>query len=157
MITGRIHANLQIFFCVVAVLVGLTGGALAQNVAAILRANQAAVGAPPSHAVVARTTYAFVGMGLTGQYTSTDDLRDGRFVNALVLGPITQVQGFDGQHAWQKDASGSITQQDGGEQRQSAVSEAYRQANLWWRDDVGGARLTAEGQRRENGRSMRAW
>jgi hypothetical protein len=90
-------------------------------------------------------------MGLHGSYTSTDDLSDGRFVNTLAVGPISQVQGFDGDHAWLKDASGVVTQQAGGDQRQSAVSEAYRQANLWWRSDRGGARIAAEGVRREGG------
>ena len=127
-------------------------GALAQmDVAALLRANQAATGEPPRRAAIITTTYAFAGMGLHGRYTSTDDLSDGRYVNTLAVGPISQVQGFDGEHAWLKDASGVVTRQAGGEQQQAAVSEAYRQANLWWRSDRGGARIVAEGVRREGG------
>jgi hypothetical protein len=124
------------------------------DVAAILRANELAEGAAPRGATTVTTTYAFHGMGLTGRYVSTDDLNDGRFVSALTLGPVSQIQGFDGKHAWLKETSGSISQQDGGEQRMLAVSEAYRQANLWWRADRGGARIIADGVRRDGARSL---
>jgi hypothetical protein len=129
------------------------GLAFAQSgeVDAVLRANQAATGAPPAHATTITITYAFTGMGLHGSYVSTDDLLDGRFVNTLAVGPISQIQGFDGDHAWLKDASGVVTQQAGGDQHQTAVSEAYRQANLWWRSDRGGAQIVAEGVRRDDG------
>ena len=134
---------------VIAVL-GLAAGARAQAGAAeVLAANQAASGSFPAQAGALRTVYAFDGMGLHGQYISLDDLRDGRFVDALTAGPLNQVQGYDGDHAWLKDPSGSVTRQDGGEQRQSAVTEAYQQANLWWRQDRGGANVASRGVERD--------
>ena len=131
----------------------LAGGrASAQSdVAGILAANQTATGAPPPGATVVQITYAFTGEGLNGRYVEIDDLREGRFNHAFAAGPLTQVQGFDGRRAWQKDPSGVVTQQDGGDQRQSAVSEAYRERNLWWRDERGGAEIKLGGERDENG------
>jgi hypothetical protein len=130
----------------------LASRALAQtDVAAILKANHAAVGDPPPHAATITLRYAFAGFGLSGGYTSTSDLADGRYVNVLTAGPVTQVHGFDGKHAWRKDASGSVTHQDGGQQRGSAVTAAYQNANLWWRDDRGGAQFTADGVKEDGG------
>jgi predicted aspartyl protease len=129
----------------------LASRALAQtDVASILRANHAAVGDPPPRAATIAIRYAFAGFGLNGGYTSTSDVADGRYVNVLTVGPVTQVHGFDGKHAWRKDASGLVTQQDGGEQRGSAVTAAYQNANLWWRDDRGGAQITADGVKEDD-------
>lgn len=133
----------------------LTSGASAQTtVDSIIQANQAATGMPPSRMVAIRTTYAFSGMGLTGRYVSTSDLRDGRYRNVLTAGPVDQTEGFDGAHAWQKEPSGAVTVQGGGEQREAAVSEAYREANLWWRPDYAGAKMELKGSVREDGRSF---
>ncbi len=132
-----------------------SGGALAQaDVDGVLKANRVATGAPPPGTVAIRRTYIFVGSGLTGRYVTTDDPKDGRYIDALAVGPVAQVNGFDGSHAWLKAPSGAVTAQDGGEERQLAVSEAYRTANLWWRDDYGGAQVTAHGAKREAGRLL---
>ncbi|MGH7023703.1 MAG: aspartyl protease family protein [Caulobacteraceae bacterium] len=137
----------------VAILAG--GGAAAQSeVAEILNANQTATGSPPPGTAAIRVLYGFAGMGMTGRFVSIDDLKDGRFVDTLTLGPITLLQGFDGRQAWRKDPSGAVTQQDGGEERQSAVDEAYRQANLWWREDRGRADIVFTGIRQDNGTSF---
>lgn len=134
--------------------IGFASGAQAQpDVAAILSANQAATGSPPPHEAAITTTYSFAGMGLNGSYTTTQDIESGQFVNTLAVGPVTQVQGFDGRHAWQKDASGTATEQDGGEQREAAVSQAYQVANLWWRSDRGGARIVVNPVHRQGNAS----
>ena len=46
-----------------------------------------------------------------------------------------------------QDMSGAVTPQAGGDAGQLAVNEAYRDANLWWRADRGGATVTALGTR----------
>lgn len=114
------------------------------NAAAILDANHAAAAGRASPGAV-RIVYAFEGMGMKGQVTSYYDLHDGRFVDTVDAGPVKQVQGFDGVHVWARDPSGTVTLQDGGEQRALSINDAYRRANLWWRTDRGGAVIEALG------------
>jgi hypothetical protein len=126
----------------------LTTFALAASVAAvpafagpaeILAANKAASGggAWDSKATL-KAEYDYAGMGMTGKVGTVYDLRNGRFVDSAAVGPATQVQGFDGTSGWAKDPSGTMTPQNGAG-RAFAVNEAYRDANLWWRPDFGGA------------------
>jgi hypothetical protein len=98
-------------------------------------------------------TYAYSGQGLTGTVTSRADLRTGYWTDDIAVGPATQANGFDGAHAWAKDASGTVTLQDGGEQRQLAVNDGYRRANLWWRADEGGAQIVDDGQKNDGAAS----
>ena len=93
----------------------------------------------------------YVGQGLTGTITSRADLRQGWWVDDAKIGPAAVANGFDGVHAWAKDPSGTVTNQDGGDQRLLAVNEAYRRANLWWRDDRGGAGITDVGTKQDGG------
>ena len=114
----------------------------------ILSANKAAMGGATwddKQSVV--THYTYSGQGLTGTVTSRNDLRTGYWADDAVIGPATQANGFDGIHAWAKDPSGTVTLQDGGEQRQLAVNDGYRRANLWWRADRGGAQIADDGQK----------
>jgi len=97
--------------------------------------------------------FAYAGQGLTGTITSRMDLRDGWFADEAAVGPVTMANGFDGVHVWAKDQSGTVTNQEGGDQRALSVNEAYRRANLWWRDDRGGAAISDGGRKEEDGRS----
>lgn len=101
--------------------------------------------------VTAETDYAYVGQGMTGKQHSISDLKDGRFVDADAIGPMNVANGYDGTHAWAKDPSGTVTLQDGGDNRQLAINEAYRRANLWWRADRGGAAIADDGVKTEGG------
>jgi hypothetical protein len=116
----------------------------------VLAANKKATGAAEGKAAL-KIEGDYAGQGLAGKVSSLTDVRDGRFVDSADLKVVTQAQGFDGAHAWTKDPSGSVTQQDGGEVRQLAVNEAYRRANLWWRPDHGGATVVLAGQKTEGG------
>ena len=119
----------------------------------ILAANKAASGgAVWDKAVTLKTDYDYSGMGMTGKVSSIADLRDGRFVDNAAIGPITQVQGFDGNSAWEKDPSGTVTPQNGSG-KYMAVNEAYRDANLWWRADFGGAQVTLDPQKTDGGKT----
>jgi hypothetical protein len=119
---------------------------------AVLDANKAAVGgAALGGKAVLKTQYAYSGQGMTGTVTSITDMKDGRFVDDAVIGPAGETQGFDGIHAWNKDPSGTVTIQDGGDQRQLSVNEAYRRANLWWRADHGGAVIVSDGEKTDAG------
>jgi len=119
----------------------------------ILAANKAASGgAVWDKNATLKTVFDYSGMGMTGKVSSTADLHDGRFVDDAAIGPVTQVQGFDGTSAWEKDPSGTVTPQNGSG-KYMAVNEAYRDANLWWRTDFGGAQVTLDRQRTDGGKT----
>jgi hypothetical protein len=108
---------------------------------ALLKANRAAtvLGSLPHGTRVAR--YAYHGQGLEGVVDAKIDLDTGNFTRTQALGAIKQANGFDGRLAWMRDLSGAYSPQAGGNKEALAISEAYRNANLWWRADRGGARL----------------
>jgi PDZ domain/Aspartyl protease len=108
---------------------------------ALLDANRAAtvLASPPHGTRVAR--YAYHGQGLDGTVGATIDLGNGDFIQTQTLGAIKLANGFDGTHAWMRDLSGAYSPQAGGNKGALAINEAYRNANLWWRTDRGGARL----------------
>jgi PDZ domain/Aspartyl protease len=122
------------------------------TVAAILAANQAAVGDPPPRSAVT-LEYHYVGSGLTGTHTEQLDLTTGAYAETTVAGGITEGDGFDGTTPWQRDISGTYTPQQGGDRIPIAVASAYRRANLWWRADRGGAAIAYIGRESDAGRS----
>lgn len=117
----------------------------------VLAANRAAAGSGWKDSATLKTEYAYSGQGMTGKVTAFADLGSGDWRDDAVIGPATEVQGFDGAHAWEKDPSGTVTNQDGGDQRQLAVNEGYRRANMWWRPDHGGATIVSDGEKTEGG------
>ncbi|MBV8208939.1 MAG: aspartyl protease family protein [Burkholderiaceae bacterium] len=122
-------------------------------VAAILAANQAAVGSPRTRSAVT-LEYRYVGSGLTGTRTEQVDLVTGAYVETTVAGGITEGDGFDGTTPWQRDISGTYTPQQGGDRIPAAVASAYRRANLWWRADRGGAAIAYIGRENDASRSL---
>ncbi|HEY2068037.1 MAG TPA: aspartyl protease family protein [Rhizomicrobium sp.] len=118
---------------------------------AVLAANKAATAPGWDSKSAIHLQYDYVGQGLTGKIDSLEDVQHGRFVDSMVLGPVTVANGYDGEHAWAKDPSGTITVQDGGDQRQLAVNDSYRRANLWWRADHGGAQIVSDGEKTDGG------
>jgi hypothetical protein len=133
------------------VAVSSTSG-LAATPAEILDANHAASGGSAWDTKVAvRLDYDYAGQGLTGTAGGTSDLKDGRFEQDFVIGPQKGANGFDGTHVWAKDNSGIVTLQEGGDAVPLAINNAYRNANLWWTPNRGGADIKAAGQKSENG------
>jgi hypothetical protein len=147
----------------------LAAPASAQSVNDVLAANRAASGGDAWSGKTAMTeTYSYVGQGLTGTTVTTFDLSNGRFVDSYDLGPAKGAQGFDGAHAWAKDTSGTVTSQDGGSTLPLSFNEAYRDANLWWRADRGGAAIAIDTAKSDanddvlsvtpkNGQNFEAW
>ncbi len=116
--------------------------AIAASVDDILSANRTASGGNAwSGKAALSLKYDYVGQGLTGKTATTFDVANGRFVDSYDLGAVSGANGFDGVHAWAKDPSGTVTAQNGGETLPLSFNEAYRDANLWWRTDRGGARM----------------
>src|ERR1700733_15818182 len=109
-------------FLAIAASLGATPS-FAAGPADILAANKAATG---GSALTGKATlkcrYDYAGQGMTGKVTTTADLTRGLWSDSAAIGPATEANGFDGTHAWQKDPSGAVTNQDGGDQRQLAVN-----------------------------------
>src|SRR5882724_2379504 len=116
----------------------LVSPALAASPDAILAANKAATGNWNGKATL-KVEYAYSGQGLTGVTSSLEDLQRGAFVDTYDIPPASGASGFDGAKAWEKETSGTVTDQAGGDVVPLAISEAYQDRNLWWRADRGGA------------------
>lgn len=122
--------------------------AQAADPAAILAANRAAThGEAFARKGALQLRYGYAGQGMTGWTGSTFNLATGAFVDSNQIGPTAGANGFDGREAWMQDMSGAFTPQAGGDTRRLAVNEAYRDANLWWRPDRGGAAIAPLGTR----------
>jgi predicted aspartyl protease len=124
-----------------------------QTVAAVLAANHAAVGPMPREGSM-RADYRVEEGGLTGTGVLRADLATGAFAQSIVAPPDSSANGYDGRTPWQQDISGVATDQEGGDRIPVAVNEAYRNANLWWRADRGGAQVSYIGREVEGGRSL---
>jgi hypothetical protein len=130
-----------------------TAGAYSQNsIASILDANRVATGGEAwDRKSTLRLRLSYRGEGLHGEVESIEDLRTGAFIDMDHIGPTQEADGFDGSRAWMKDLSGTITPEAGGDERQVAVNEAYRNSNEWWRTDRGGAKIESAPSKQMNG------
>jgi hypothetical protein len=117
----------------------------------VLAANKAASGGSAWDGKIAVSIDAdYNGQGLTGTAHSVNDLKGGRSVSEFKIGPATGGNGFDGTTPWQRDTSGTITQQQGGDALVLATNEAYRTANRWWLPGFGGAAVESLGQKTDS-------
>lgn len=114
-------------------------------------ANTTAAGRTRDAKAVLRLEYAYSGQGLTGTTSSLEDLTRGAFVDSYDIGGQNGALGYDGVRAWEREPSGTVTPQAGGDVVRLAVTESYIDRNLWWRTDHGGARVVDEGRRRSDG------
>lgn len=128
------------------------GSAHAATADSVLRANHAAVGTLPESGT-AHFDYAFSGEGLTGVASSVQDIATGAYIESEDAGAVGQGDGFDGKTPWMRDLSGAFTAQEGGDRAAVATNEAYRNANLWWRADRGGADIRYAGRETIDGKA----
>ena len=118
----------------------------------ILAANHAATGGDAWNGKVTLTVeYSYAGQGLTGTNKSVEDLSRGAFVDSYDISPQKGATGYDGTKAWEKEPSGTVSDQAGGDVIPLAITEAYQDRNLWWRTDRGGARIVSDGTKTLNG------
>ena len=89
--------------------------------------------------------------GLTGMGHAITDLKNGRSESDYKMGPAGGANGFDGTTPWQKDMSGTVTLQQGGDAQVLAVNDAYRVSGQWWRPDRGGAQIVVDADKTEGG------
>ncbi|MBS0472209.1 MAG: aspartyl protease family protein [Proteobacteria bacterium] len=128
--------------------------ALAGSPDDILAANRAASGGDAWNGKAALyTAFDYAGGGLTGKAEGTVDLTTGAFEQHYQVGPQTGANGYDGTHVWNKDNAGIVTLQEAADSVPVAINNAYRNANLWWRKDHGGATVTDAGQKTDGGNS----
>ncbi len=98
--------------------------------------------------------YAYAGQGLTGTMASLDDLVHGAFVDSYAIPPNIGANGYDSERAWEKEPSGTVTYQAGGDTVPLAITESYQDRNLWWRKDRGGATVESLGRKSDHGESF---
>ncbi|HEY1961955.1 MAG TPA: aspartyl protease family protein [Rhizomicrobium sp.] len=120
----------------------------------ILAANSAAMGGTAwGNKITLKLEYAYSGQGLTGTTSSLEDLKRGAFVDSYDIPPTAGASGWDGEKAWEKEPSGTVTDQAGGDVIPLAITEAYQDQNLWWQPDRGGAQIASAGQKTDGGKS----
>jgi aspartyl protease/PDZ domain-containing protein len=90
--------------------------------------------------------------GMNGTVESWEDVLKGRFVDRVVLGPVTQAQGFDGRIVWSQDTSRQVRKEEGGEEREATANDAYRRSLSYWYKDRRPGSLEYAGARVEGGR-----
>ena len=90
--------------------------------------------------------------GMNGVVETWDDVLKGRFVDSVVLGPVTQVQGFDGHVIWTQDTSKQVRKEEGGEERMATANEAYRRSLSYWYKDRRPGAVESAGTKEEGGR-----
>jgi hypothetical protein len=140
----------RVFTIALVLAVSAAHGQTKTSVETILAANHAAVGKLPASGTLVRN-YTFTGSGLTGPATLRFDLATGAYVQEQGASGVHEADGFDGKTPWQQDISLAYTPQLGGDRVPVAVSYAYRNANLWWRADRGGAQITFVGRETVDG------
>ena len=124
----------------------------ARSPAAVLDANKIATGGDAwKRKKALDLQYGYVGQGLTGTMASLDDLVHGAFVDSYAIPPNVGATGYDGEQAWEKEPSGTVTYQAGGDTIPLAITESYQDRNLWWRKDRGGAAVESLGRKSEHG------
>jgi hypothetical protein len=145
--------------------------AIDKNVIDILQANRTACGGDAwNEKATLEKVFDYAGQGLSGTTVSLIDLKSGAFVDSYDIGPTKGASGWDGMTTWKKDISGTITPQGGGDKRALAINQAYRNANIWWRKDRGGAAIVSAGIQKDreractvlrvtprNGKGFEAW
>jgi hypothetical protein len=138
--------------CALAMSVSYPTLALAAAPADILAANKAAMGGKAwDSKVTLKLEYDYSGQGLTGKTSSLQDLQRGAYVDVFDIPASSGAQGFDGTQVWERDTSGTVTDQAGGDVIPLAITEAYLDRNLWWRSDRGGATIVDAGQKTDGG------
>ena len=128
--------------------------ALAAPPDTILAANKAAMGGEAwAGKETLKLDFRFSGQGMMGTTSTLEYLQRGAYVDTYDLPPMSGASGYDGAKAWERDPSGIITDQAGGDVIPLAITEAYLDRNLWWRADHGGAAVASDGTRSKGGKT----
>jgi hypothetical protein len=124
------------------------------DVAGIIAASRAALGMsvlPAIRTLRLRGTATVV--GVPGTADSWQDMRTGTFSQFVAAGPASGAQGWDGLHAWNRDAAGVVWDDGSAPGRYAALDEAYLNRYALWLPDRGGAAVSSAGRKTANGRA----
>ncbi len=120
--------------------------------AVLARMKEAEGGAAWDSLRSAHTRSKLAAAGLTGSMERWEDLRDGRLLERLQLGPLTGASGYDGSLLWSQDSSGQSHTEDEGDGRLGGLAEAFRRAHGYWYPERFPATFESLGSRADHGR-----
>jgi len=127
----------------------------AQDAKEILaKAKQASGGAAWDAIRTAHTRVKISTGGLSGTGESWVDTRTGRFVDRYQLGPVSGAQGFDGKTLWTQDSSRQTKVQEGGDEREGAMNDAYQRCFAFWFPERWEAQMESAGEKEDGGRKF---
>jgi len=92
--------------------------------------------------------------GLSGSWTRTEDLQNGRYVVAADLGVMRTAEGDDGHGHWRQDPSGGVHPLNAAFSQAAARTDAWLTRRGWLRADAGSARIGAAETRALDGREF---
>ncbi len=118
----------------------------------VLRASAAALGTDALarvHTVHLRGSGKIVGVPATVE--SWQDVRDGSFAAYVDAGPLSGASGYDGSHAWNRDAGGVVFDDGSVGGRDAALDQAYLNRYGPWLPGHGGGSVSYAGARDDAG------
>ncbi len=118
----------------------------------VLRASAAALGVDALakvHTVRLRGSGKIAGVPATVE--SWQDVRDGSFAAYVDAGPLSGATGYDGSHAWNRDAGGVVFDDGSVGGRDAALDQAYLNRYGPWLPGHGGGSVTYAGARDDAG------
>lgn len=126
------------------------GHAPVSGAAQIVRFKDATGGARWEQVSIIETRGTLSVAGMAGEFTATEDARDGRSRTEFSLGPVTGGEGFDGRTKWRRDPGGEVVLADSVEEIARAQTQAWLTRRGYFRE--GGARYRELGTRKHEGR-----
>ncbi len=95
-------------------------------------------------------------IGLKGTAVQYAGLRDGRFAESVTLGPLLQLDGYDGTTAWSADGSKLVWTIGGDSARSWEIGQAYLATYALWQPNAGGAAVEWLGTKTDGGHAYDA-
>src|SRR5271170_4626943 len=92
-----------------------TDACAATDAQAVLSANKVATGVRSDDKMVLQTESQLSGPAGDGFDISVVDLKNGRSASNDTVGDTTSAKGYDGSQAWERDDSGTVTVESGGD------------------------------------------
>jgi len=148
--------GLATFVTVLGLLAGPAAAAPPEGSASdvLSRVKEASGGKAWDAVLTVRTKSTLATGGMTGPVESWDDVRKGRYIDTVEIGPMWQAQGFDGTIAWIQDTSRQASKSEGGDEREGAANEAYRRSLSYFFPDRRPATLEPPATKEEGGRQF---
>ena len=89
--------------------------------------------------------------GVPATVDSWQDVRDGSYAYAIEAGPLSGSSGYDGSHAWNRDAGGVVYDDGSVDARDAALDAVYLNRYAPWLPGHGGGSVTYAGERADAG------